>query len=69
MEAWSRFWRQGHATTFGDYFDKGYAGPVKEWLDTSAPELIRTLSRGAALERCWSSAAATAPRTAFFCFH
>ena len=39
MEAWSRFWRQGHATTFGDYFDKGYAGPVKQWLDT-LPELI-----------------------------
>ena len=34
MEAWSRFWRQGHTTTFGDYFDEGYAGPVKEWLDT-----------------------------------
>lgn len=39
MEAWSRFWRQGHTTTFGDYFDKGYAGPVKEWLDT-LPQLI-----------------------------
>jgi SAM-dependent methyltransferase len=39
MEAWSRFWRQGHATTFGDYFDKGYAGPVKQWLDT-LPDLI-----------------------------
>ena len=34
MEAWSRFWRQGHTSTFGDYFDEGYAGPVKEWLDT-----------------------------------
>ena len=34
MEEWSRFWRQGHTTTFGDYFDNGYAGPVKAWLDT-----------------------------------
>jgi len=40
MDAWSRFWRQGHTTTFGDYFDKGYAGPVKNWLD-SLPEQIR----------------------------
>ena len=36
MEEWSRFWRQGHTTTFGDYFDNGYAGPVKAWLDTLA---------------------------------
>jgi SAM-dependent methyltransferase len=40
MDAWSRFWRQGHTTTFGDYFDKGYAGPVKHWLD-SLPEQIK----------------------------
>ncbi len=33
MEEWSRFWRQGHTTTFGDYFSDGYAGPVKDWLD------------------------------------
>jgi len=33
MNEWSRFWRQGHTTTFGDYFSNGYAGPVKEWLD------------------------------------
>jgi len=41
MDAWSRFWRQGHTTTFGDYFDKGYAGPVKHWLD-SLPEQIKS---------------------------
>ena len=34
MEEWSRFWRQGHTTTFGDYFSDGYAGPVKGWLDS-----------------------------------
>jgi hypothetical protein len=34
MDAWSRFWRQGHTTTFGDYFEEGYAGPVKDWLES-----------------------------------
>ena len=40
MEEWSRFWRQGHTTTFGDYFDNGYAGPVKAWLDTLADPIL-----------------------------
>jgi ubiquinone/menaquinone biosynthesis C-methylase UbiE len=31
MNPWSLFWRQGHSTTFGDYFKLGYAGPVADW--------------------------------------
>lgn len=31
MKPWSLFWRQGHSTTFGDYFKQGYAGPVADW--------------------------------------
>lgn len=52
MEAWSRFWRQGHTTTFGDYFDKGYAGPVKEWLDTLPPLIPLSQEPPNVLELC-----------------
>lgn len=31
MNPWSLFWRQGHSTTFGDYFKQGYVGAVAEW--------------------------------------
>lgn len=31
MNPWSVFWRQGHSTTFGDYFKHGYDGAVAEW--------------------------------------
>lgn len=31
MNPWSVFWRQGHSTTFGDYFKQGYDGAVAEW--------------------------------------
>jgi len=31
MNPWSLFWRQGHSTTFGDYFKQGYAGAVADW--------------------------------------
>jgi ubiquinone/menaquinone biosynthesis C-methylase UbiE len=31
MNPWSLFWRQGHSTTFGDYFKQGYAGSVADW--------------------------------------
>ena len=31
MNPWSLFWRQGHSTTFGDYFKKGYDGAVADW--------------------------------------
>ena len=31
MNAWSLFWRQGHCTTFGDYFKQGYDGAVASW--------------------------------------
>ena len=52
MEAWSRFWRQGHTTTFGDYFDKGYAGPVKDWLDTLPPSIPPSQEPLNVLELC-----------------
>ena len=42
MNPWSVFWRQGHSTTFGDYFKRGYEGAVAEWwqahVDTMPPE-------------------------------
>jgi ubiquinone/menaquinone biosynthesis C-methylase UbiE len=31
MNPWSLFWRQGHSTTFGDYFKQGYTGAVDDW--------------------------------------
>lgn len=31
MNPWSLFWRQGHSTTFGPYFKKGYEGAVADW--------------------------------------
>ena len=31
MNPWSVFWRQGHSTTFGDYFKQGYEGAVADW--------------------------------------
>ncbi len=31
MNPWSLFWRQGHSTTFGEYFKQGYAGAVADW--------------------------------------
>ena len=31
MNPWSVFWRQGHSTTFGDYFKQGYDGAVASW--------------------------------------
>ena len=44
MNPWSVFWRQGHSTTFGDYFKQGYEGAVAEWwqahVDTVAPESV-----------------------------
>ena len=31
MNPWSLFWRQGHSTTFGNYFKEGYEGAVADW--------------------------------------
>lgn len=31
MNPWTLFWRQGHSTTFGDYFKQGYTGGVADW--------------------------------------
>ena len=31
MNPWSMFWRQGHSTTFGEYFKQGYEGAVADW--------------------------------------
>ncbi len=52
MDAWSRFWRQGHSTTFGDYFEQGYAGPVKAWLDGLAAQFPLSTDPLSALELC-----------------
>ena len=33
MNPWSIYWRQGHSTTFGDWFSQGYDGAVADrWL-------------------------------------
>ena len=44
MNPWSLFWRQGHSTTFGDYFKQGYTGPVDDWwqakLSTLSPDPV-----------------------------
>lgn len=52
MDAWSRFWRQGHFTTFGQFFEGGYAGPVKAWLDSLAETLSPDGERLKTLELC-----------------
>lgn len=39
MNPWSLFWRQGHSTTFGDYFKQGYEGAVADWWQSQANEL------------------------------
>lgn len=36
MNPWSVFWRQGHSTTFGDYFKHGYDGAVASWWQSHA---------------------------------
>ena len=40
-ENWSKFWAQGHVTTFGDFFKEGYRGEIGQWWATvleSLPE-------------------------------
>ncbi len=39
MNPWSLFWRQGHSTTFGDYFKQGYAGAVADWWQSKLSAL------------------------------
>lgn len=39
MNPWSVFWRQGHSTTFGDYFRQGYEGAVANWWRGIVAEL------------------------------
>ena len=39
MNPWSVFWRQGHSTTFGDYFKHGYDGAVAEWWNGHIQDL------------------------------
>jgi len=39
MNPWSLFWRQGHSTTFGDYFKQGYVGAVADWWQAELQEL------------------------------
>jgi ubiquinone/menaquinone biosynthesis C-methylase UbiE len=45
MDAWSRFWKEGHFTTFGNYFAAGYEGPVKEWMQQLKPLLSPPVER------------------------
>ncbi len=52
MEEWSRFWRQGHTTTFGDYFSNGYAGPVKDWLDSISEPMLHDRESLNVVELC-----------------
>lgn len=39
LNPWSLFWRQGHSTTFGDYFQQGYEGAVADWWQSNADTL------------------------------
>lgn len=39
MNPWSVFWRQGHSTTFGDYFKQGYDGAVAAWWQSHVDAL------------------------------
>ena len=45
MNPWSLFWRQGHSTTFGDYFKQGYEGAVADWWQS----VLGTLPPGSAV--------------------
>ena len=38
MNPWSVFWRQGHSTTFGDWFKQGYDGAVADWWQSILQE-------------------------------
>lgn len=31
-DVWTQYWRQGHPTTFGAYFDNGYTGAVADFI-------------------------------------
>ena len=49
MNPWSLFWRQGHSTTFGDYFRSGYDGAVADWWQAqleSAPADVTVVELG-----------------------
>ena len=39
INPWSLFWRQGHSTTFGDYYKQGYEGAVAEWWQSKVDAL------------------------------
>ena len=44
MNPWSLFWRQGHSTTFGDYFKEGYEGAVADWWQSNIDSLTDDLT-------------------------
>jgi SAM-dependent methyltransferase len=49
MDPWSVFWRQGHSTTFGDWFKQGYDGAVAAWWSSAldeAPEKAAVIELG-----------------------
>jgi ubiquinone/menaquinone biosynthesis C-methylase UbiE len=44
MNPWSLFWRQGHSTTFGNYFKEGYEGAVADWWQSNVNSLTPDLT-------------------------
>ena len=44
MNPWSLFWRQGHSTTFGNYFKEGYEGAVADWWQSNVDGLSSDLT-------------------------
>ncbi len=44
MNPWSLFWRQGHSTTFGNYFKDGYEGAVADWWQATVDGLLPDLT-------------------------
>lgn len=51
MNAWSRFWRKGHVTSFAEYFSHGYGKAIQGWLD-DVDNQIHQLDHHTVLELC-----------------
>lgn len=51
MNAWSRFWRKGHITSFAQYFSDGYGKAIQDWLD-DVDNQIHQLDHHTVLELC-----------------
>lgn len=44
MNPWSLFWRQGHSTTFGNYYEDGYVGAIADWWQSKLDGLSDNLT-------------------------